>query len=79
MIHRAIAAALLVGLGLSARAGQVAGPAYEQAQSLAGGRTQADAAYDGKTPAVGTVQAQTAGALATGGLAVQDPAAAPAR
>lgn len=71
MIHRTIAAALLVGLAVPVLAG---GPALDQATGLANGRS-ADAAYDG-TPARTAVQTQVNGALTTGGLAVETPPAA---
>ena len=78
MIHRAIVATLLVGLGLPAfAASQFTGPAYDQAQGLASGRTQSNAVFDNNT-AAGATQTQVAGAMATGGLTVPDPAAAPA-
>jgi hypothetical protein len=73
MIHRTIAAALLVGLGSPVLAGQFASPAYDQAAGMAAGKS-ADAAYDGSTART-AVQTQVAGALATGGLAVETPPA----
>jgi hypothetical protein len=71
MIHRTIAAALLVGLASTVWA---AGPALDQATGLATGRS-ADTAYDG-SPARTAVQTQVSGALTTGGLAVETPPAA---
>jgi hypothetical protein len=71
MIHRTIAAALLVGLASSVWAG---GPAMDQATGLATGRS-ADTAYDG-SPARAAVQTQVNGALTTGGLAVETPPSA---
>jgi hypothetical protein len=76
MIHRTIAVALLAGLAspVLANPAPATGPAYDQAAGLAAGRS-ADAVYDGgaaRTP----VQAQVAGALQTGGLAVERPSEA---
>lgn len=72
MLHRTIAVALLAGLASPVLAApQPTGPAYDQAAGLAAGRS-ADAVYDGgaaRTP----VQVQVAGALQTGGLAVERP------
>ncbi|HEX4046486.1 MAG TPA: hypothetical protein VH309_01555 [Elusimicrobiota bacterium] len=75
MIQRAIVAALLAGLASPVLAGQL-GPAYDQAAGLAAGKS-ADATYDGG-PARAAVQAQVAGAVQAGGLAVETPSAATA-
>jgi hypothetical protein len=74
MIHRTIAAALLVGLASQVLAGEFVSPAYDQAAGMAAGRN-ADTTYDG-TAARTAVQAQVAGAVTTGGLAVETPPAA---
>jgi hypothetical protein len=64
MIRRTIAAALLAGLASPVLAGQFASPSYDQAASLANGKAQAGAAYDGSV-ARGAVAAPVAGSLRT--------------
>ncbi len=74
MIHRTIAAALLLGLASQVLAGEFVSPAYDQAAGMAAGRN-ADATYDGSAART-AVQAQVDGAVATGGLAVETSPAA---
>jgi len=72
MIHRTIAAALLIGLASPA----LAGVAMDQANGLTTGRSP-DAVFDGSAPRA-AVQTQVDGALKTGDLAVEAPPVPPA-
>lgn len=68
MIHRAIAAALLVGLASAAAHASQIGPAYNQAADLAAGKN-AGSVYDGAS-ARGVIQNEVKGAMTMGELAV---------
>jgi hypothetical protein len=69
MIHRTIAVVLLAGLASSPVLAQKMGPAYDQAVGATKG---ADMTFDGSQNRT-AVDPRVAGALTTGGLAVETP------